>query len=331
MHPVDGTLKPIFNPYTAKFEAHDFRNIAEHSVCVALATLRIATQLVATENLEINQLRELARRALLHDLNKPYEILRLRYFRETRPAKETGPAALESRRRLKTEHSDPFQLQLSQGAPISKFQSKLAQEIHDAYELYRSVYSTPAYQLIADEMPSAALADLANEVNLAGIETGHGSLHKLITVNDQGDIQLVPGFLAEKIVHLADDMTLSTKPQNTSECINTFLTPWERMVSAGFLHPSHGYHWLWLVGLTHTDNAWLESPAPLEASSEENSGLLKSYSKRFSSFAELQLRCALLLCSELKAQIAPYSPTPGDLLVKELILKPSTTILSSIL
>ena len=75
IHPEIQT--PLRNPYTGNAETRDFRNIGEHCLAVAELARFLAEGLEAQGILTKEQVRHTISRALLHDVAKPYEIMRL--------------------------------------------------------------------------------------------------------------------------------------------------------------------------------------------------------------------------------------------------------------
>ena len=63
----------------------------------------------------------------------------------------------------------------------------------------------------------ASLWHLAEYLVQAGTETGHNSLRDFIVVNDAGYAGIVNGRVAEKIVHVADDMTFTSMPRRLDD------------------------------------------------------------------------------------------------------------------
>lgn len=70
IHPQDSAQ--IFDPYRNEISKESYINIGEHCIAVASAAACIAKQL----GLDAEQVLLITERALVHDLNKPYEIMR---------------------------------------------------------------------------------------------------------------------------------------------------------------------------------------------------------------------------------------------------------------
>ena len=263
MHPHDHPSPRLLNPYTGQVEFYDFRNIGEHSLAVGIAALKLATALAAVGMLRPGEVEGVTNRALLHDLNKPYEILR-------------------------RARSDP------------RSRDSVTNIYHE--NAYRNVYTLLRKRGCA--------TSVAQTISRAGTETGHTSLKRLLQLTPLGTVELVPGHYAEKIVHLADDMTLSTKPRDPSGRRHAFLTPWERLVASDLLETSCGYSWLTHSGLV-ASRGRLYDCFDL-AHPPVGSEIVGSY-------ATLQLLAAHLICCEFQQLLDPDSTLPPELFVKELL------------
>lgn len=74
IHPL--LSKQAFDPYRGELSTKNFSNIGEHCIAVALAAERIALRLAEAGMLSTDEIHSVVGRALVHDLNKPYEIMR---------------------------------------------------------------------------------------------------------------------------------------------------------------------------------------------------------------------------------------------------------------
>lgn len=74
IHP--DSQESIMNPYTRKVSAQSFSNIGEHCIAVAYCATKIAQRLEHCGALSPQQVDTIIERALIHDLTKPYEIMR---------------------------------------------------------------------------------------------------------------------------------------------------------------------------------------------------------------------------------------------------------------
>lgn len=180
IHPVDH-VAPV-NPYTQKASDESYSNIGEHCIAVAYCARKIASLLQAGGVLSAEEVRGITERALVHDLNKPFEIMR----REAKKA-----------------------------------------------QLLDEVYSVSAYEELKPLLTKAGISEEVSEYLVqAGSETGHNSLRAFIVAGPNGIEGLVSGMLAEKIVHLSDDMTFTSRPADGHHPVSVFLTCRDRMLES---------------------------------------------------------------------------------------------------
>lgn len=107
-------------------------------------------------------------------------------------------------------------------------------------------YSPKAYETIRPVLQSQGIEqELVDYMAGAGKETGHLSIRDFLMLSD-GIPSLVPGRMAEKIIHLADDMTSTSIPLPGERPLTVYLTPWERMIASDF---PNRYPFLWKEGL----------------------------------------------------------------------------------
>lgn len=246
----------IINPYTKQPETQSYSNIGLHSLAVAFCAMRIADALFAEGLISEEKLKWIVERALIHDLAKPYEIMRKAANRNFLDAS------------------------------------------YDAYEELKRL-------LVDIEMPKEVIEYLVT----SGKETGHNSLKDFIQCNADGRFTgVVKGNLAEKVIHLADDMTFTTVQCNGSKPFTTFFTCWERMLASQFIER---YPWMWTHGLGRTKDDSIISISDL---SNPSPGV-----KVIGSYAELQARVADCIAQELQMSLKPSSKTPPQYYVKSLV------------
>lgn len=247
------------NPYTNQPAGESFTNIGEHCIAVAYASSRIMDALARAGVVNPHDADSVIERALVHDITKPYEIMR-------RDAKRDG----------------------------------LAEE----------VYTTSAYQQLAPLLQSTGVsADLAEYLINAGSETGHNSLKDLIEVDETGVKGVVAGRVAEKIVHLADDMTFTSNPGNSgANPVTLFLAPWERMLASGFIEK---YSFLWKEGLGRTKSGDITTVRDIN---DPESGV-----EVIGDYAGLQVSVARAICREFQLLLAPENRQEPDAFIKGLI------------
>lgn len=96
-------------------------------------------------------------------------------------------------------------------------------------------YSDEAYETVHDILISKGVdRDLIKRMVESGKESGAQSFRRFIEITDENEILLKPRRMVVKILHLADDMTATTNPEEGSEPATVFLTPLERMVASNF-------------------------------------------------------------------------------------------------
>lgn len=239
--------KSLFNPYTGQDSREYFSNIGEHCLAVGFAAARIVEALVRAGTVQESQATAVIERALIHDITKPYEIMR-------RDAKKAG----------------------------------LAEE----------AYTVSAYQKLYPLLVEIGISEpLAKYLTEAGTETGHNSLKNFIVLDGSAICGLVAGRIAEKIVHLADDMTFSSTPRHAGDVTTTmFLTPWERMLASGFIEK---YPWLWKEGLGVQEAGEIVALADIR---QPDPGV-----SVIGDYAALQVEIARMIARELQLLIDPTS------------------------
>ncbi|MFN5062766.1 MAG: HD domain-containing protein [Pseudomonadota bacterium] len=256
IHPTEST-NPI-NPYTKATSTENFSNIGEHCIAVAHCASKIAALLVQQGLITDEDARWITERALVHDLNKPFEIMR-------RYAQKAG--------------------------------------------LAEDVYSVTAYEKLKPLLDEAGIApELSEYLIKAGAETGHNSLKTFIVAGPDGYEGLVSGMVAEKIVHLADDMTFTNNPKEGQRPITAFMTCWERMLASQFIEK---YPFLWNEGLVASDSGAITGVRDLKQIPEGQ--------KIIGNYAELQVRVANSIARELQLLVDPGSPEKPESFIRRVV------------
>lgn len=138
--------------------------------------------------------------------------------------------------------------------------------IHDAskrWELMRRDYArkNPGYEPYSDEayktvheilVSKGVEEDLIKRMVESGKESGAQSFRRFIEITDENEILLKSRRMVDKILHLADDMTATTNPEEGSEPATAFLTPLERMIASNF---KTRYKYMWVDGLAFDEQS----------------------------------------------------------------------------
>jgi hypothetical protein len=244
IHPTE-TVHPM-NPYTKEISSESFSNIGEHCIAVAHCASVIAHALVVRGILTEDDARLITERALVHDLNKPFEIMR-------RNAQKNG--------------------------------------------FTEDVYSISAYEKLQPLLIETGIeASLSEYLVNAGAETGHNSLRMFIKAGPNGYDGLAQGMIAEKIVHLADDMTFTNHPKEGQSAVTVYMTCDERMIASHF---HEKYPFLWSEGLVARQGGEI---LPVKDLSTIDEGL-----KVIGSYADLQVKVANAIARELQLLLEPES------------------------
>jgi hypothetical protein len=248
----------VFNPYSREEEQSSYKNIGEHCLAVAHCAGILAQALLRAGHLNCNDASQIVQRALVHDINKPYEIMRKNY-------KSSGVVDAE-------------------------------------------VYSQSAYQQLEPLLKASGISNqIAQYLVNAGTETGHNSLRTFIDLQEDNTYKLKPGMLAEKIVHLADDMTWTSNP-TAGRPVTLFLKAWDRMLAAGFIEK---YPWLWHKGLAVDAEKSITEVADVQLAPQDHSIL--------GSYAHLQVNVAFMIARELQVLIDPTSTMHPEEFITQLI------------
>jgi len=179
--------------------------------------------------------------------------------------------------------------------------------------LEEEVYTVSAYEKLKPHLLKLGISEeIADYLVQAGSETGHNSLKDFITVDESGVVRLVEGKTAEKIVHLADDMTFTSTPLREEESpVTLFLTPWERMLASRFIEK---YGFMWEEGLGVNASREIVT---VEDIHKPDPGV-----EILGSYAELQKQVAHAICLELRNRLEqPNSNEPDNDLSPEEFIK----------
>ena len=257
----------IKNPYLpgAPDDHEDFSNVGRH--CVAIANF--AEKLALKLDLDSSIVDITTQRALVHDANKRYEVMRKKAAR--------------------------------QGALSAD-----AVYTHEAYEAIR--------ELLSD---SGIPRELLDYLACAGKETGHTSLKDFLV--------LLPGrtavglnedrTLAEKIVHIADDMTYSRLPHRGEDVKweqTSYVPCDERMRLSDF---PRRYPNLYIGGLGFDPNdGSLQETTDIGINGEYVSSLFY-----FDMYAYWQAMTARMICRELQKTIDPANRQDPELFICDIV------------
>lgn len=234
-----------------------FANIGEHCISVGFLTSRICGALVGAGLIQESDADGIIERALIHDITKPFEILR-------RNAVKSG--------------------------------------------LLQDAYTPAAYEALRPLLIESGLSsELANYLVNAGKETGHNSLKDFIVAGPNGLQGIVKDRIAEKIVHLADDMTFTSNPQPGEPAVTYFLTPQERMDASNF---RSRYGFMWSEGLALDSNGKIVALRDLAAAGKEHQML--------GNYADLQIKVSTAIAREFQLYLNPASTEPAELFIKRL-------------
>lgn len=209
-------------------------------------------------------------------------------------------------------------LRLAQAGVISPLEVMSVTEralIHDAnkrLEVMRKkagvdAYSEQAYKTVRAVLSSSEVSlELANYFVVAGQETGHNSLKDFLEVR-RGGVRLISDRMAEKIVHLADDMTFTSIPKNNQPPTTYFLAPEERMVRADF---DIRYPFLRKEGLGFDTKG--------KAVVVKDITSLERPLSHVDSFYNYQILVSRFICEEITRSLGEDNPTP-EYYVKNLV------------
>jgi len=232
------------NPYLPgqPEDVESFTNIGRH--CVAVAHLAEKLDPTAVE------------RALVHDANKRYEVMR-------KKAQKSG--ALNC----------------------------------------ADVYSGQAYEAIREKLKGENIhPELLDYLAAAGKETGHNSLMSFLQIDSQGAIFLNPKRTnAEKVVHIADDMTSSTLPKDGSEEQTYYVTCEERMALSDF---PNRYAFLFIEGFGFDASGKAVTIRDINSDDAKKLRQMKSY-------ADWQVIVAKMIATDLQKALAPDNKQDPEL------------------
>lgn len=171
------------------------------------------------------------------------------------------------------------------------------------------VYSPNGYATIAPILLAQGFDQRTVEyMAQAGKETGHLSIRDFLALPD-GIPSLVPGRMVEKIIHLADDMTSTSIPQQAGERpLTVYLTPWERMVASEF---PRKYPDLWQKGLGFNPKGQIINLEDI-VTADRNLRWVRNY-------AYWQPFVSNEICREIQNIIDPESKQKPEHFVKEFV------------
>lgn len=164
-------------------------------------------------------------------------------------------------------------------------------------------YATIVPILLAQGYDQDTIAYIAR----AGRQTAHDSLKDFLMLQD-GIPSLVPNKMVDKIVHLADDMTATSIPQEREKPSTVYLTTWERMVVSDF--PKR-YPFLWTEGLAFDTQGEIVTLADINTA-DPNLRWVRPY-------VYWQPFVSNAICREIQGIIDPKSQEKPDYFVKNLV------------
>ncbi len=169
-------------------------------------------------------------------------------------------------------------------------------------------YAASAYESVSLLLRNSGISkELREYIAHAGSETGHISLRSFIQVRGD-EVHLVPGRLADKIIHHADDMTFTELSQSGGSVRTMYLTPGERMFCSEF---RTRYPFLWTQGL-----AVDESGATIDIKDITDP---PPRSRVIGSYIDVQGWVALKICGELCQLAREMLGVPSLQRVKEIV------------
>lgn len=169
-------------------------------------------------------------------------------------------------------------------------------------------YSPRAYETIKPILQAQGIdQELVDYMAGSGKETGHLSIRDFLALPD-GIPSLVPSRMAEKIIHLADDMTSTSIPLPGERPLTVYLTTWERMVASDF---PNRYPFLWKEGLAF-DVQGAVTVVPDIAQAELNLSYVRSY-------AYWQPYVSNEICQEIQSIVDPESRERPEYFIKDLV------------
>lgn len=169
-------------------------------------------------------------------------------------------------------------------------------------------YSPRAYETIKPILQAQGIdQELVDYMAGSGKETGHLSIRDFLALPD-GIPSLVPDRFAEKIIHLADDMTSTSIPLPGERPLTVYLTPWERMVASDF---PNRYPFLWKEGLAF-DTQGVVAVVPDIAQAEPNLSYVRSY-------AYWQPWVSNEICQEIQSIVDSENRQRPEYFIKDLV------------
>lgn len=194
--------------------------------------------------------------------------------------------------------------------------------VHDAtkrYEVLRrkaekaglfqgDAYAASEYEALGQVLKDQGVdSDLADYLTHSGKETGHTSFRSFMKIHSNRKFGLADLPLADKIIHLADDITYTELVEGRSP-VTMYLTPAERMVAAEF---NKRIPWMFEKGLALAPDQTITDV--------ENVSNLPEGFTAIGTYAYLQPRISGAICHQLRNLIA-FGIRPGIISDEELVL-----------
>jgi hypothetical protein len=174
-----------------------------------------------------------------------------------------------------------------------------------------TAYTASAYESIRPILQAQGVKpNVIDYMANAGKETGHNSLPDFIVLNEKGEPSLNPKrTLAEKIVHLADDMTYTPVANKGEHPVTSYLTASERMVASDF---PNRYKFLYKEGFGFDEYG---NPVLVDDATEINNTLtqIKTYAQWQTYIAK---EIANDLVQQMRLKVQPDNP---EYLIKNLL------------
>lgn len=181
-----------------------------------------------------------------------------------------------------------------------------------------NAYSDEAYAAQAQILERAGVSpDMVQYIVTAGSETGHGSFKRFVTYHEGQLGVRVQGNWIAALVHLADDMAYSTKPQAKEQLgepeVSAVVTPLDRMILSSFesVRPKLGYPWMWKEGVGVNQSGDIVDVKDIHATPPGVMAL--------GSYAYFQPQISRCICQEIKAIVAPTDPREPEEFVRAFV------------
>ncbi|MDD5415837.1 MAG: hypothetical protein PHE48_02405 [Candidatus Daviesbacteria bacterium] len=169
-------------------------------------------------------------------------------------------------------------------------------------------YTPKAYETIKPILEARGVdPELVNYMVDAGKETGHLSIRDFLMLVD-GAPTLVPNRMAERIIHLADDMTSTSIPNPGERPLTVYLTTWERMVASEF---PNRYPFLWKEGLAFDKDGGVTVVQDIESADRSL--------RWIGNYAYWQPSVSNEICGGIQSMIDPGNKQRPEYFVKDLV------------